>query len=1111
MAKSNRDRVGTALDHFVEGFMPFVERQMEARHGDQWKSKVEQHLGNSSPTAKKAGRQRVLRWDAPALVHVINREWQYLFSKKLGKAERGMLNEVSDIRNRWAHQEAFSLDDTIRALDTIDRVLQSVSASEEAGTVEKLKQEVMRTRFADMQKRETKRAQQAAASGEPMEGLTPWREVVTPHPDVATGRYALAEFAADLARVVRDPKDAGEYGEPKEFFRRTFLTEGLQRLLVSAVKRLSGTGGDPVIELQTNFGGGKTHSMLALYHLFGQEPAGNLTGVDSILAETGIEDVPKTNRAVLVGTASSPGDTEKKEDGTELRTLWGRLAWQLLGRQGYDMVAKSDEAGVSPGSDDLVALFNAAGPTLILIDEWVAFCRQLYDTSGLPGGSFDANMTFAQALTEAVKASSQTLLVATLPSSDIEIGGEGGRQALTRLSNTFGRSDTNWQPAGAEESYEIVRRRLFESISDPKMYAARDAVIRAFSELYQKQSSEFPSECRERDYERLMQISYPIHPELFVRLYQDWSALERFQRTRGVLRLMAKVIWSLWDRQDRSLMIMPSMIPLDEAEVQAEITNYLGDHWRPVIEKDVDGLNSLPQRLDKENPNFGRYSAARRASRTIYMGSAPIADAARRGADDRQIKLGCVQPGESVGTFGDALRRLTDQATHLYVDDNRYWFSTQPNVTRMAEDRALQKSEDEVHAEIKRRIRDQQKHRGEFAKVHPTPAGSAEIPDEEEARLVILGPDTPHVPNDTESPAKQCCRDMLTQRGSTPRIYRNTLVFLAVDKTRAGDLDEAVRQYLAWVSIDDEQKELNLDEYQRRQANSKRKRADETVAARLPEAYQWLLVPDQSNPQGEIEWQELRQQGQDWLASRAATRLTRDSLLLTRLAGAVLKLHLDNVPLWRNGHVRVKQLMEDFAQYLYLPRLKKPELIATAVQDGVQQLQWRSDTFAYASSYDKERDRYVGLRAGEALEVVADDHSVVVRPEVAAEQLDNAEAASPASGEHTATTAAAGTGAETRGGESGGNGEAPGIGAQADTKVTRFYGSVDLTSTRMGRDAGKVAEEVVQHLTGLVGSDIKITLEIEAEVPDGIEERVQNIIRENCRTLRFRDFDFPEE
>jgi predicted AAA+ superfamily ATPase len=306
-----------------------------------------------------------------------------------------------------------------------------------------MKMELRREIFDQQLRNEKKRVGgsliEAAATGT----LKPWREVVTPHADVASGRYQQAEFAADLWQVhLREGSD--EYRKPQEFFRRTFLTESLKRLLVGGVQRVSGKGGDPVVQLQTNFGGGKIHSMLALYHLFSGASAGELAGMDAVLAEVGVKSLPAARPVVLVGTKISPGNPVTKPDGTVVRTLWGDLAYQLGGRKALARVKADDEKAKSPG-DVLRELFKEYGPCLILIDEWVAYARQLHDQSDLPAGSFETQFTFAQALTESAKAAGNCLLVISLPASDtqgsshtqvddVEVRGIRGREALDRLA-----------------------------------------------------------------------------------------------------------------------------------------------------------------------------------------------------------------------------------------------------------------------------------------------------------------------------------------------------------------------------------------------------------------------------------------------------------------------------------------------------------------------------------------------------------------------------------------------------------------------------------------------------------------------------------------------------
>ena len=1119
MAITNHERVGKALDLLRAGLAPFVEREFKNAYGERTPAEAARLLGEDRLNAERP----MTEWDVAALLKVMWEAWNEVFRKTLGPAERSLLSELRDWRNKWAHQEPFSTDDAYRALDSAARLLSAVSARE-ADDVERMKMELLRLRYEEQVRGEKRKAGgsliEAAASG----ALKPWREVVSPHPDVASGRYQQAEFAADLWQVYLG-EGSDEYKHPVEFFRRTYLTESLKRLLVGAVKRLCGLGGDPVVQLQTNFGGGKTHSMLALYHLFSATPPAELPGIETVLKDAGVTALPRVNRVVLVGNRISPGNPVTKPDGTVIRTLWGELAWQLgntagglnEARKAFERVRADDENATNPG-DVLRQLFNDYGPCLILIDEWVAYARQLHDAADLPGGSFETQFTFAQALTECAKLAPRCLVVISLPASeaggspyiqaeDVEVGGQRGREALDRLRNVIGRVESSWRPASAEESFEIVRRRLFQPMTDPEQFKARDVVARAFADLYRTQPAEFPPECREADYEQRLKAAYPIHPEIFDRLYTDWSTLLKFQRTRGVLRLMAAVIHSLWEKGDKNPLILPCSIPVDDPRVQFELTRYLPDNWVPVIERDVDGPNSLPVRLDSEVPNLGKFSACRRVARTIYLGSAPTATTAHRGLEDRRVRLGCVMPGESPTIFGDALRRLAGAATYLYQDGTRYWYSTQPTVTKLAEDRAeqLKRDSEKVAREIERRVREEVRQRGDFSRVHPFPQSSADVPDDLDARLVILGVGTPYTRNG-DSSALSFAKQILDSRGNSPRLYRNTLVFLAADRTRLQDLDEAVRRYLAWESILLEKDVLDLSPYQVRQAEEQKRTADGTVAARLPETFQWLLVPTQADPQAAVEWQAIRLTGNDALAVRASKKLRNEELLVTALAGTRLRMELDRVPLWRGNHVEIKQLIEDFARYIYLPRLTDPAVLVRAVRDGLALITWERESFAYAESFDEAAGRYLGLRAGQQVAIPdTDPPGLLVKPEVARPQLDAEQrAAAPPGGVRalTAVGAPSATAHET--------GEAARV-TDVPTRPKRFYGSVPLDPTRVGRDASRIAEEVIAHLAGLPGAEVRVTLEIESTVPNGVPENVERIVTENSRTLNFTSYGFERE
>ena len=1112
MAITNHERVCKALDLLKAGLGPFVEREIR---GALESRTLDAHRMRDYEEDRVLGNKPIPEWDVAGLLKLMWDTWHDVFREILGPAERSLVSELRDHRNRWAHQESFSSDDAYRALDSVGRLLAAVSAPQ-SEELEKRKMELLRVRFEEQTRGERRKKAGTVIESAAAASLKPWREIVTPHTDVASGRYQQAEFAADLWQVHLG-EGTDEYRDPVEFFRRTYLTESLKGLLVGAIRRLAGRGGDPVVQLQTNFGGGKTHSMLALYHMFSGTACGELDGIDSVLEEAEATELAESRRVVLVGNKISPGNPVTKPDGTVVRTLWGELAWQLGGKRAFARIAADDEKATSPG-DALRELFNEYGPCLVLIDEWVAYARQLHDQSDLPAGGFETQFSFAQVLTESAKLANNCLLVISLPASDtagsphtqaddVEVGGQRGREALDRLRNVVGRIESSWRPASAEESFEIVRRRLFEPFTDPVQFRDRDVVAHAFAEFYRTQHQEFPPECRDSDYEKRIKVAYPIHPEIFDRLYTDWSTLVKFQRTRGVLRLMAAVIHSLWEKDDRNPLILPANIAIDDPRVQFELTRYLPDNWVPVIEKDVDGPSSLPLRIDGAVPNLGKFHASRRVARAIYLGSAPTADAAHRGLEDRRVKLGCVMPGESPAVFGDALRRLAGAATYLYQDGPRYWYSTQPTVTKLAEDRAeqLKRNPDKVVQELSSRLRSDLRNTGDFNRVHPLPQSGQDVPDDLDARLVVLGIDTPYS-KEKRSPAETIAQAILESRGSAPRIYRNTLVFLAADKTRLQDLDEAVRRYLAWESILGEREQLDLSPHQVKQAEIQKEAASSAVTARLPETYQWLLVPVQARPDTSMEWQAMRLSGQNSLAARASKKLKGDELLVTGFAPTRLRMELDRVPLWRGDHVSIKQIVEDFARYLYLPRISESAVLLNAIRDGIGLLIWEQDAYAFADSFDDEAKRYRGLRGGQVVSLPdADAPGLLVKSDIARRQLDAESAQSTSGGKD----AGAGTGGESTGpGGGSGPGEGP---SDPAPQPTRFHGTATLDAERVGRDASRIADEVIAHLSGLVGAKVTVTLEIEAEVPAGAPDHVVRTVTENSRTLKFTSQGFEKE
>jgi predicted AAA+ superfamily ATPase len=1044
--------------------------------------------------------------------------WNEVFRKKLSIDHRTWGKELIGVRNRWAHLggQDFSDDDTWRALDTMSRLCEQLDAE----ATENIRALLREFRYGAAEGSTSVAAQAPANNGGgaqnggilsavPQSGLPSWRDVIAPHPDVAQGRYKNAEFAADLAQVARG-EGAYEYRDPVEFFARTYVTEGLSGLLGQALKRVGGRDGEPVIQLKPAFGGGKTHSMLALYHLMrGQTPLEKIPNLKPVLARAGLSARPRAKVAVLVGTALDPSKSKRPPHlpGVTVNTLWGEMASQLAAAAGnpklYDLVKEADKKGVSPGSEALKNLFDACSPCLVLMDELVSYAKRIYGASGLPAGTFDNFISFIQEITEAARASKNSLVVASIPESEFEIGGEAGQVALGTIEHTFGRLESIWKPVAANEGFEVVRRRLF---LDCKNQAGREQVCNAFSRMYADNIADFPLEARELEYKERLLSCYPIHPEVFDRLYEDWATLERFQRTRGVLRLMAAVIHELWMGNDAGLMIMPGSLPLDVPTVRDELTRHLSEGWNALVDREVDGKRSIPYQKDQANPRYGKKLAARRVARAIMLGSAP-SDRAQtvRGVEASRVRLAVAQPGESIADFNDALNTLQTSLAYLYSNPSgdRFWYDTRPTLRKTVEDRATQVSASDVEHEIETRLRKLRKE-APFSGLHICPASSLDVPDEQSARLVILRITDEYKASTPSAKALTAAEDILNNRGTAPRIYRNMLAFIAPDLDEMNSLKQEVRRCLAWRSIKEDSEDLNLDAAQNRETDNNLKRSNETVDLRLKEAYCWLLAPyiDRNADMKTIQWDIIRLSGgSEGIITKAVKKMVQNESLITRWAPALLLMELDKL-LWRDqDSLAIKTLWDYLCAYCYLPRLASYEVLEDSIRSGLNS----SEYFALASGLGENRfidlkgSPYVGLieRSGHLVKIEA------ARKQIAEERATKAQVAPPWS------PASDGEGAP-RGGTTapGAEPSRPEEEGSPPVRNTHFYLSAHLDNTRINRDVQRLVEEVISHLTSVEGAQVEVSLEVTANVPAGLSPQTVRVVSENCRTLKVRDFGF---
>ena len=817
--RPNKYALSRAIDIYQDTMRPFLIRCLKRVPG----STVEVAIKNSLPPNQadsfvrelERGKDLASAVDVNFFPPLVQRNWRDVFSSEFGE-DRFIQNElwmITEARNHVAHPGAQDLDAeyTRARLYEIADALGRINAPEQKRAVQAIRSQlfeaaVIPTDAAGTESQADKSAPAPISRNgngkQPRSAtnLKPWREVIRPKEDVAQGSYQQAEFAADLQQVYDGRADTTQYGNPVSFFNHTYITPGIRTLLVNTLKRLAGEGGDPVIQTKTGFGGGKTHSLIALYHLVRNADAlavsqvgepGTGTEIRAIMEEADYDySVAASGKvAVLDGAYLAPTDsTVIPETGDPLNTLWGVMAYQLGGPRAYEIVGEAARRGTSPGGSQLDALFEHVGPCVILFDEPVAYVRNV-------GAPRDSIYTFIQALTQSVRRSSNVALVITLPQSRVEAGGELGEAALDRLGSLLGRIEAVWEPLAISETFEVVSRRLFGPITDQ---VARDRTCEAFSRMYSSNRREYPRGVTEQNYLDRMKACYPIHPEIFDRLYQDWSSIQDFQRTRGVLRMMASCVNRLYLDNDRDPLIMPADLPLSDARLANEFIKLLPGEWRPVV-SEADAPNSRTDDIDKESHRFAEVGgAARRIARAVFLGSAP--SGATRGIDARQIRLGVVQPGQGVASYNDALSRMTGNLYYLYNNNDRYFFHAEENLNKVANDRANNLSERAVDERIIEKLNDAMRDaRSRRRDVILYSGRTDEVPDDDSVRLVVLPPNLSLPSRSGESDAATPeALNALKCRGDASRFRRNTLLFLMAKRDEIRSLRIEVKKYLAW-------------------------------------------------------------------------------------------------------------------------------------------------------------------------------------------------------------------------------------------------------------------------------------------------------------------------
>lgn len=735
--------------------------------------------------------------------------------------------------------------------------------------------------------------------------LKPWHTVVVPHRDIREKHFDESVFAADLSDVVAQ-RGPLEYRDALTFFRKTYPTQGLKNLLTAVLARLSGQGqGEAVIQIQTPFGGGKTHSLIALYHLFGLVKEGNTTRPPEVIAQwlksMPIKEVPPVSVVTFVGTA---------HDVLHGKTPWGELAEQL-GR--YTLLQEHDLKRRAPGKDLLHRLI-AEKPTLILMDEIAEYVVKARDFS-------DQVMAFFQELTETVKVLPQCALVVTLPSSAPY--GEEGERALHQLQSLFGRVEAIYTPVEGEEIYEVIRRRLFEEPPDPS--EAR-RVAESYMEVYQRLGDDAPREVRERAYHEKLRKAYPFHPELIDLLFERWSTFPTFQRTRGVLRFLAEVVGDLYRHKHPAPLIQPAHLNLTATPIRRELLKHIGNEYDGVIAADIADGNAKAQKIDREmGSEYARFGIACGLATAIFFGS--FSGSEKKGVTLQRLRLATLYEGIPPALIGDALHRLEDELWYLHVAGGLYAFSSQPNLNRILVEREEAVREEDVHATIRANL---EKLAGNELRVTLWPKTSQDVPDTKELKLVVLSSQY----TQQNSLTLDFIKELFTRCGTPFRTYLNTLLVLSPDAEEWSSLRQQVKRYLALRSIsEDKMLVQSLSAENKKTLESKLKDAESGIPFRLYASYRHLARMGDED----VEWHDLGLPTvgeRISFAKRVRDFLRNEDLLLERISPSRL---LQKTLREDEGEKTLLEVTEAFLKYPQLPMLTSSRVAKDAIAQGVRE------------------------------------------------------------------------------------------------------------------------------------------------------------------------------
>ncbi|WP_373549315.1 DUF499 domain-containing protein [Haliscomenobacter sp.] len=804
--QSHQDNLFKAFGLFIEAFRPYVVELLSKEAGERWPAWFVEALypaqQDSWNTGLRSGSTPEALIDYPYL-KPFALKYRELLRSEFGKEVNKLatrLETIYEVRNKLAHFQEISEDDFSEVFINMKSIARSIKMTELEQALINL-QETKTPLVAATPVPKTAAGSSAQA---------PWFRVVSPHLDIKQGRLDESIFAANLAEVALG-NGREIYNNPVVFFSKTYFTAGLRNVAKTVIQGLNGQqdAENRVISLQTGFGGGKTHTLISLYHLgkWGKK-ATQSAYAQELLKHSGAPDFDSANIAVFTNTTNDPANGRTTDNGTLIQTIWGELAYQLGGSAAYELVRKNDEQLIAPAGL-FKQVLEKCKPALILIDELADYCVKASAKKAGNSSLADQTISFMQELTEAVASTNHCVAVITLPASPQEVGNTPEAQAiLTSLQKRVSRVGADTQPVADDEIYEVIRRRLFEDMGDAQVM---ESVAAQYLELYQQFRAELPAHAIKSEYKQKILKSYPFHPELIDAFRIRWASHHDFQRTRGVLRLLAAIVSDLWKRQQslpgNNLLIHPGVVNFANLDaLSGQLKKLYGNGYDSVIAADVAGSSSNAFKIDNNKAEYGQWYLTQSIASVFLMNSFGN-EGANKGISVPELKLNLLTPeGFNHNSINGALDELENNAYYLYYAQaggtgKRYWFNTKPNINILINQAKGDIKNEDINAEIINRINLKTKNVPLFnVLVNPT----LELPEQTKPTLLILSPEHLVSPGGVSGNTAALIEKIATKKGNSERIYRNTMLFLICSELGIGKLQSTIREFLACHKITQE-------------------------------------------------------------------------------------------------------------------------------------------------------------------------------------------------------------------------------------------------------------------------------------------------------------------